>query len=100
MDRFTKTVLILTTATVLSATDDFVPCSEISRELRFPCKCALGPNEAALDGSPSVIIDCNKVVFANDIPIPYGAPVISFSQRWAGQQSLPTHVIINIHISQ
>lgn len=77
----------------------FRPCTEISRELRFPCRCSLGPIEAALEGNPAISIDCDGVVFAGDFPsIPYGAPIVAFRQRWAGHQALPTQVIL--HLSQ
>lgn len=76
------------------STEKFVPCIEISRQLKlYPCRCALGPTEPELDDNPSVSIDCDRVVFAGDFPaIPYGAPIISFTQRWAGHQALPTQV--------
>lgn len=75
------------------ADDDFTSCLEISTELRFPCSCALGPIETALDGNPSISVNCDRIVFPGDFPaIPYGAPIVSFSQRWVGHQSLPTQV--------
>lgn len=74
-------------------TEEFRPCIEISRELRFPCYCALGVIEQALDGNPSITVNCDRVVFSSEVPaIPYGAPIVSFSQRWSGYQSLPTQV--------
>jgi len=40
-------------------------------------------------------MDCDRVVFQGDSPpMPVGAPIIEFTQRYAGQQSLPTQVII------
>lgn len=90
--------VVSATAVVLSKDEEFVPCSELSRELRFPCRCALGPVEAALEGSPSISIDCDRVVFSGDFPIPFGAPVISFRQRWSGQQALPTQVNSPKHV--
>ena len=60
-----------------------VPCSELHRELRYPCRCS-----PAEDG---ILMNCDRVVFSGDLPaLPYRAPVISFSQRWAGHQALPT----------
>lgn len=36
-------------------------------------------------------MDCDRVVFPGDLPtLPYSSTVVSFSQRWAGHQSLPT----------
>lgn len=41
-------------------------------------------------------MNCDRVVFPGDYPaLPYGAPIISFTQRWAGQQTLPTQVRFN-----
>lgn len=78
----------------LLADEEYRPCPEISRELRFPCLCAIGPTEEALDGNPGISINCDKVVFSGDLPaLPYGAPIISFSQRWVGHQALPTQVL-------
>lgn len=72
---------------------NFVPCSEISPELRFPCKCALGPVEKQLDGNPSLSVNCDNTVFPYDaFVLPYGAPVTNFSQKWAGYQSLPNQL--------
>ncbi|XP_044261824.1 protein artichoke [Tribolium madens] len=83
----------LVTLPLAVATPSFIPCSEISRDLRFPCTCALGPPEAALDGNPSISVNCDRVVFPGDLPsLPFGAPIVSFSQRWAGHQALPTQI--------
>ncbi|KAJ8965007.1 hypothetical protein NQ314_004405 [Rhamnusium bicolor] len=95
MDRLLKVATFLSLSSLIASLDDFRPCSEISRELRFPCTCALGPIEQALDGNPSIAVNCDRVVFSSEIPsMPYGAPIVSFSQRWAGHQSLPTQVCI------
>ncbi|XP_066150409.1 chaoptin [Euwallacea fornicatus] len=72
---------------------EFVPCQEISPELRFPCSCALGPLEAALENNPSLSIDCDNIVFPSDAPfLPFGAPVVSYRQRYAGHQVLPSQI--------
>lgn len=76
----------------------FVPCQEISPELRFPCSCALDPTEESLEG-PSLLIDCDRVVFPHDLAfIPYGAPIVSFSHRFSGHQSLPSQVFFLLKI--
>lgn len=92
-------IFLLTITTVShassSSSDDenYISCLEVSTELRFPCLCALGPIETALDGNPSISVNCDRTVFPGDFPvIPYGAPIVSFSQRWVGHQSLPTQV--------
>lgn len=93
MDWYWTIFLALIFLSITSSTEQFRPCIEISRELRFPCSCALGPIEQALDGNPSITVNCDRVVFSSEVPaIPYGAPIVSFSQRWAGYQSLPTQV--------
>lgn len=43
----------------------------------------------------AVAIDCDHVVFQGESPpIPPGTPIISYSQRYSGQQSLPVQVNI------
>lgn len=38
-------------------------------------------------------MDCDRVVFQGESPpIPQAAPIVSFSQRHSGQQTLPTQV--------
>ncbi|XP_072380256.1 uncharacterized protein [Diabrotica undecimpunctata] len=93
MIRLKNFAFILLFLVSISSTEDSRPCIEISRELRFPCSCTLGPIEQALDGNPSIAVNCDRVVFSSEIPsLPFGAPIVSFSQRWAGHQSLPTQV--------
>ncbi|KAJ8918975.1 hypothetical protein NQ315_016879 [Exocentrus adspersus] len=88
-----KTITLLALCASISPSGDFRPCSEISRDLWFPCTCSLGPIEQALEGNPSIAVNCDRVVFPSEIPsLPYGAPIVSFSQRWVGHQSLPTQV--------
>ncbi|KAF5302482.1 hypothetical protein FQR65_LT08572 [Abscondita terminalis] len=97
MNVWISIVLLIQTIRTTQSSENFVPCYEVSRELRFPCKCLLGPAEAALDGDPAVNINCDKIVFVGDFPaIPYGAPVVSYSQRWTGHQSLPTQIFTTL----
>lgn len=91
MRTWVQITLLMEILWVTSA-DKFVPCFELSRELRLPCKCSLGPIEAALDGDPAVSVNCDKIVFPDFPPIPHGAPVVAYSQRWAGYQSLPIQI--------
>ncbi|PSN49301.1 hypothetical protein C0J52_09408 [Blattella germanica] len=78
--------LLLATLGLALATSA-VPCSELHRELRYPCRCT-----PAEDG---IVMDCDRVVFPGDLPaLPYRAPVVSFSQRWAGHQALPTQAFM------
>lgn len=93
MDWYWNIFVVFIFPATIRGLEEFRPCIEISRELRFPCTCALGPIEQALDGNPSITVNCDKVVFSSEVPaIPYGAPIVTFSQRWAGYQSLPTQV--------
>ncbi|GJQ82057.1 hypothetical protein Trydic_g6930 [Trypoxylus dichotomus] len=93
LQKLSLGLLILMSSTFVVGEDIFRPCPEISRELRFPCKCSLGPIEAALEGNPAISINCDRIVFAGDFPsIPYAAPIVSFRQRWAGYQALPTQL--------
>lgn len=93
MISLTSALLFLTAVIPSLSEEQYRPCSELSRELRFPCKCSLGAIETALDGNPSINVNCDGVVFPGDFPaLPYGAPIVSFSQRWAGHQALPTQV--------
>ncbi|XP_045483315.1 protein artichoke [Harmonia axyridis] len=80
-------------STLALAQDNFRPCSELSKEFKFPCRCALGSIETVLGGNPSIYVNCDSVVFSSDLPsLPYGAPIVSFSQRHAGHQALPSQV--------
>lgn len=41
----------------------------------------------------AVAMDCDRVVFAGDAPqLPYGAPIVAYTQRFSGQQTLPAQV--------
>lgn len=68
------------------------PCPELSSALRFPCRCKVEPF-GPKSQLGAVSMDCDNVVFHTESPIlPNGAPIISFSQRYCGQQILPTQV--------
>lgn len=68
------------------------PCPELSSALRFPCRCKVEPF-GPKSQLGAVSMDCDNVVFHTESPIlPNGAPIISFSQRYCGQQVLPTQV--------
>ncbi|KAM7363550.1 uncharacterized protein ACRADG_000411 isoform 2-T4 [Cochliomyia hominivorax] len=66
------------------------PCPELSPALRLPCRC----NVVAFGSTGqlgAVAMDCDRVVFHGEAPqLPYGAPIVSFSQRFSGQQTLPS----------
>ncbi|XP_065169735.1 chaoptin [Atheta coriaria] len=88
--RITFSFLLIITSS-FSASNFYRPCTEISRELRLPCLCAIGPVESVLDGNSAISVDCDRVVFPGDFPnLPYGAPIVTFRQRNAGYQALPT----------
>lgn len=84
---------IIWTSHVLSYSE-WIPCGELNRALRYPCRCRNeGPLSSSKDSDDGISIDCDKVVFMGDFPpLPYGAPIVSFSQKWAGHQALPTEV--------
>jgi hypothetical protein len=71
----------------------WMACPELSPALRLPCKCQM--EQISVNGqSTSVGMDCDHIVFTSDTPqIPLGAPITTFSQRYSGQQSLPTQVL-------
>ncbi|BFF92260.1 protein artichoke [Drosophila madeirensis] len=65
------------------------PCPELSPALRLPCRCNVVPF-AATGQLGAVAMDCDRVVFHGDAPqLPYGAPIVSYTQRYSGQQVLP-----------
>ncbi|XP_013194089.1 protein artichoke [Amyelois transitella] len=81
-------LILLFMVPVLS--QQWVPCSELNDDLRYPCQCRVQVDRAL---QLRILMDCDHVVFGGDFPpLPYGAPIISFSQRWAGQQTLPTQI--------
>ncbi|EDW58374.1 chaoptin [Drosophila virilis] len=65
------------------------PCPELSPALRLPCRCNVVPF-AATGQLGAVAMDCDRVVFHGDAPqLPYGAPIVAYTQRHSGQQTLP-----------
>ncbi|EDW53445.1 GM12844 [Drosophila sechellia] len=65
------------------------PCPELSPALRLPCRCNVVPF-AATGQLGAVAMDCDRVVFHGDAPqLPYGAPIVAYTQRHSGQQVLP-----------
>lgn len=74
----------------LVTAQQWAPCSELNDDLRYPCRCKVQVDRTL---QLRVLMDCDRVVFAGDYPaLPFGAPIVSFSQRWAGQQNLPTQI--------
>ncbi|XP_037911298.1 chaoptin isoform X1 [Hermetia illucens] len=82
-------IMILLLLVFASISNAWRPCQELSPALRFPCKCNVepfGPNGQL----GAVAMDCDQVVFHGEAPqLPVGAPIISYSQRFSGQQVLP-----------
>lgn len=90
MHRISELAIFCFLVTVANA---WRPCPELSPALRFPCRCNVEP--IAPNGQlGAVAMDCDRVVFAGDFPpLPASAPIISYTQKYAGQQSLPSQVI-------
>ncbi|XP_028026162.1 protein artichoke [Bombyx mandarina] len=83
-------LLLLCLLPYIAAQQQWVPCSELNDDLRYPCRCRVQVDRAL---QLRILMNCDRVVFAGDFPtLPYGAPIISFSQRWAGQQTLPMQI--------
>ncbi|RZF33839.1 hypothetical protein LSTR_LSTR008962 [Laodelphax striatellus] len=82
-------LLALLTALALAAADpSSTACDRILRELRQPCRCL---RISSPSGGPELGIDCDRTAFPADFPhLPYGAPLVYYTQRHAGLQSLPT----------
>lgn len=91
--------LLLVIAPLILGQQQWVPCSELNDDLRYPCRCRVQVDRAL---QLRILMNCDRVVFPGDYPaLPYGAPIISYTQRWAGQQTLPTQVclcyLVNIY---
>ncbi|XP_011550623.3 protein artichoke [Plutella xylostella] len=83
-------LLLLTVAVATAAAQQWVPCAELNDELRYPCRCRVQVDRAL---QLRIQMDCDRVVFPGDFPpLPYGAPIVAFSQRHAGHQTLPTQI--------
>ncbi|GAB0097744.1 uncharacterized protein DMENIID0001_134100 [Sergentomyia squamirostris] len=82
--------LVLLVTSGLAIATEWKPCPELSPALRFPCRCRLEP--LGLNGALSAVaMNCDRVVFQGESPpLPSGAPIIAFSQRFSGQQALPS----------
>uniref|UniRef100_A0A1I8Q9R3 LRRCT domain-containing protein n=1 Tax=Stomoxys calcitrans TaxID=35570 RepID=A0A1I8Q9R3_STOCA len=74
------------------------PCPELSPALRLPCRC----NVVAFGSTGqlgAVAMDCDRAVFHGEAPqLPYGAPIVSYSQRYSGQQVLPSQHFGNLNL--
>lgn len=92
-DRLAIVLSVLCVASLVGGSAlQWRPCPELSTSLRFPCRCKVEPFGPKLQLG-AVSMDCDNVVFQTESPIlPTGAPIISFSQRYSGQQVLPTQV--------
>ncbi|KAF4532487.1 hypothetical protein B566_EDAN003063 [Ephemera danica] len=78
-------VFLLFTSFARSQRED--ACDIILSELRYPCKCSAEEGPELYD--LQLDLNCDNVVFGDFPVLPYGAPVRSFTQRFAGYQSLP-----------
>lgn len=74
------------------------PCPELSPALRFPCKCNVEPF-GPKGQLGAVAMDCDYVVFQGDMPpLPAGAPIIAYSQRYTGQQGLSNQPFASLNL--
>ncbi len=65
---------------IVTAAED---CENLLKKFRHPCECGKL-------GNGRLLLNCDKVVFPNDLPnLPDNFPIVSYSQRFAGYQSLP-----------
>lgn len=73
------TLLVLATLSVVVAEE----CDNLLKKFRQPCDCVKLENG-------QLSLDCDRVVFPNDLPnIPDNYQLTSYSQKYAGYQSLP-----------
>ncbi|XP_067618884.1 chaoptin [Eurosta solidaginis] len=90
MQRIRHLNIFLLLLLYLSQIKAWRPCPELSPVLRLPCRCNVVPFDAT-GQLGAVAMDCDRVVFHGEAPqLPYGAPIISYSQRYSGQQVLPS----------
>ncbi|XP_034248369.1 LOW QUALITY PROTEIN: protein artichoke-like [Thrips palmi] len=76
--------------------DDTPLCEDVHPELRVPCRCSFIHSRRAGEEhvTVEVAMDCDRVVFPGEMPaLPARAPIVAFSQRWAGHQALPTQAL-------
>lgn len=61
--------------------------------MRSRCKTEQYGSSSANPTTTAISMDCDHVVFHGEFPpIPLATPVISYSQRFSGQQFVPTQV--------
>lgn len=90
-----RIVLLLVAAAVACGSNVWKPCAEINSALRLPCRCRAEQYGASGGGQTAfaVAMDCDRVVFHGEYPpIPHGTPVLTYTQRYSGQQFIPTQV--------
>ncbi|XP_063368661.1 protein artichoke [Cydia amplana] len=82
--------LLLALLPLVVAKHPWYPCSELHDDVRYPCRCAVKVDRSL---QLTIHMDCDRVVFGGDFPpLPYAAPIVSFRQRHAGHQTLPTQI--------
>ncbi|XP_053672304.1 chaoptin [Anopheles nili] len=68
------------------------PCTDLDALLKIPCRCNI---ETAGNNSQYVFVNVNCDRTTLTAPFPSGIPIISFSQRNSGHQTLPDLSIVN-----
>lgn len=92
-----KSIYIILCATLVIV-NGWRPCPELSPALRFPCRCNVEPF-GPRGQLGAVAMDCDRVVFQGDIPpLPAGAPIIAYSQRYSGQQGLSNQPFASLNL--
>ncbi|KAL1132259.1 hypothetical protein AAG570_010216 [Ranatra chinensis] len=88
--------LVLFATALASSGATSVGCERVLRELHHPCRCVPDHSSGAPGG---LLLDCDRVVLPTDSPqLPKGALVLSFTQRWSGNQAIPTQAFENAGI--
>lgn len=94
----TRKTIYLVLSCIMICVNGWRPCPELSPSLRFPCKCNVEPF-GPKGQLGAVAMDCDYIVFQGDIPpLPAGAPIIAYSQRYTGQQGLSNQPFASLNI--
>ncbi|XP_050073437.1 chaoptin [Anopheles maculipalpis] len=85
-------LLLLLACTLTPISCAWRPCTDLDALLKIPCRCNI---ETAGNNSQYVFVNVNCDRTTLTAPFPSGIPIISFSQRHSGHQTLPDLSILN-----